>query len=1092
MESYITKTVSTTAVTGSETFLYTITAYFADIEESTLYGTIVEYFPNNIQFSLPEIGDFIKDITQTVDEEGGTTVVFDFGTVPTGTSVGFTVSCSFGVGRKNGDTFTNTATLYQNNVLAGEYTSSTVTLTLNADFQLYKYNLTDTNPKVGETVLFRLLLKNNGDLGASIGNVTILDTLPDILVPDLAYTVEAKDVSTTYKDPSQDQTVIWDGSTISLYLESYSGEAYQIDFYAQVDERVPDGTTATNTAYWFIEGAEQGTASADVTTYIDKVEAQLSKYGPTNGTIGGEIQYEISFLNSGTVPLTDFIMTEQVPTDFILEKIACYTLSSQIPTYSIYITTSDTTEETLIFQDMIGNSGIYDLTTYLTEGDKITSVIWRASEVTTAGNTYSFMTLQGYISETASLESSLINTATVTADSTLGSISMTDQQTTTLDNKSVLQLLSGIIDEQSTYYPMDDFYIYLKALGSNGQTESPVFATLLPPELTYLSGNEYYIYYDSFSKSNYDSRDGNLPLSLPSITVTENYNETGFTLVRYSFDDFTLLYNSYLEVRYTVLVSLGATDSFTFTAYLGNPSDDAIVIGTPYQDIYDLDGDGYTEEYIVESPSVSATILYTTAFSIEKFVKGDLNTEYGDSGTVTQGGKAEYQLYITNNQEAELFNIIAIDILPYVGDTGVLLYEEARDSDYPVTLLSAPTTELVNLLTGEVTSTEDVSIAYSLSTDPIRYTFSGEEIGTGEWLDSQPDDITTVRAIRVATDASIILQPYERIIITFPVEAPSAVPEGDIAYNSFAVWADVILTTGEESTLATEPTKVGLVMSEDTDTSIRTFVWDDVNDNGIWDEGEPGVNGVTVELYNSEGTLLETRITADLYTGESGYTLFESLTAGYYQLKFIPEEGDGLTIQNLTAENGSKPDQSTGFTQVFTLSTGEQLTDMNAGLASYYCTYPVIYGENKNIYLNATFDPLTGVTAEDCDGNDLTSSIVVLENTVDTAVAGQYTVTYEVTDQYNQSTEKTITVTVMTDEEARTQAINDLLESIALEETGIKGILDGEGAKIQKAVALDLSTEELLAVNASVNSMVSALAHLEAVLLEKLDFILST
>ena len=55
----------------------------------------------------------------------------------------------------------------------------------------------------------------------------------------------------------------------------------------------------------------------------------------------------------------------------------------------------------------------------------------------------------------------------------------------------------------------------------------------------------------------------------------------------------------------------------------------------------------------------------------------------------------------------------------------------------------------------------------------------------------------------------------------------------------------------------------------------------------------------------------------------------------------------------------------------------------------------------------------------------------------------------------------------------RTQAITDMIQSVALEETALSHILNAEGEKIQKMVAMeDVTPEVLLATNKSVESMV--------------------
>lgn len=71
----------------------------------------------------------------------------------------------------------------------------------------------------------------------------------------------------------------------------------------------------------------------------------------------------------------------------------------------------------------------------------------------------------------------------------------------------------------------------------------------------------------------------------------------------------------------------------------------------------------------------------------------------------------------------------------------------------------------------------------------------------------------------------------------------------------------------------------------------------------------------------------------------------------------------------------------------------------------------------------------------------------------------------------------------------REQAISDIIESIALQETGLSHIINAEGEKIQKVVATASSTAELLSVNQSVSSTINAITRLEMVLHSKLELL---
>ncbi|MEG1457113.1 MAG: hypothetical protein RR984_00300 [Bacilli bacterium] len=73
----------------------------------------------------------------------------------------------------------------------------------------------------------------------------------------------------------------------------------------------------------------------------------------------------------------------------------------------------------------------------------------------------------------------------------------------------------------------------------------------------------------------------------------------------------------------------------------------------------------------------------------------------------------------------------------------------------------------------------------------------------------------------------------------------------------------------------------------------------------------------------------------------------------------------------------------------------------------------------------------------------------------------------------------------------RCQAITDVIESVALQETGLSHIINAEGEKIQKALELSKTNEELLKVNDSVQSMVKSITILESILQDKLNVCLS-
>ncbi|MDG6257271.1 MAG: SdrD B-like domain-containing protein [Methanomicrobiaceae archaeon] len=109
------------------------------------------------------------------------------------------------------------------------------------------------------------------------------------------------------------------------------------------------------------------------------------------------------------------------------------------------------------------------------------------------------------------------------------------------------------------------------------------------------------------------------------------------------------------------------------------------------------------------------------------------------------------------------------------------------------------------------------------------------------------------------------------------------------------------------------------------------FVWEDRNGNGIQDSGEPGIKGVKVILYDSEGAQIRSRT-----TDSEGRYCFCSLKAGTYSLRFIRPEGYVFTLE----EQGDDPaldsdaDIDTGNAGPIDLAENEKDRTWDAGLVN--------------------------------------------------------------------------------------------------------------------------------------------------------------
>jgi len=73
-------------------------------------------------------------------------------------------------------------------------------------------------------------------------------------------------------------------------------------------------------------------------------------------------------------------------------------------------------------------------------------------------------------------------------------------------------------------------------------------------------------------------------------------------------------------------------------------------------------------------------------------------------------------------------------------------------------------------------------------------------------------------------------------------------------------------------------------------------------------------------------------------------------------------------------------------------------------------------------------------------------------------------------------------------EGTRKQAITDLIQSVALQEAALAHMMNAEGEKMQKIVAMEgVNIDELMTLNKSVTQLVSAISRLEMMFIAKLE-----
>jgi protocatechuate 3,4-dioxygenase beta subunit len=144
------------------------------------------------------------------------------------------------------------------------------------------------------------------------------------------------------------------------------------------------------------------------------------------------------------------------------------------------------------------------------------------------------------------------------------------------------------------------------------------------------------------------------------------------------------------------------------------------------------------------------------------------------------------------------------------------------------------------------------------------------------------------------------------------------------------------------------------------------FVWLDEDGDGVQDAGEPGVDGVAVELKDANGNVVASTTTAN-----GGAYSFTGLIPGTYSVQFTAPAGFAFTTANATGVNDaddSDADTATGMTQTVTLESGEFDGTLDAGLLKL---------ENDAAMLCSDTEVAIDVLGNDDGGSDIFSVIAI-------------------------------------------------------------------------------------------------------------------
>jgi hypothetical protein len=219
-----------------------------------------------------------------------------------------------------------------------------------------------------------------------------------------------------------------------------------------------------------------------------------------------------------------------------------------------------------------------------------------------------------------------------------------------------------------------------------------------------------------------------------------------------------------------------------------------------------------------------------------------------------------------------------------------------------------------------------------------------------------------------------ITLPAGTVLVTKDSGADDAV-DSDIntTGTNFGKTDVIALTAGQNIT------NVDGGLRQDTKSSVGDRVWNDLDQDGVQDAGEPGIAGVTVRLYKSDGTLLQTTVT-DAF-GNYMFTGLDDNTR--YYLEVVAPSGYTASPKDAGGNDNTDSDFSTttNRTDVFQVLLGSPVVDTRYD-AGFYQTTPA--GTNR--LGNKVWNDLNENGVQDANEPGVAGVTVTLYNSTGTAV----------------------------------------------------------------------------------------------------------
>jgi|CXWL01.1.fsa_nt_gi uncharacterized repeat protein (TIGR01451 family) len=936
------------------TFGYRLTYNCSSTSGPCLAAEVVDLLPPEVQevSTVPSspTGDVAAiNVTPNFGGSGRTRVQFVMvSPLTAGNSGDLIINVRFPNGSTpNGTVATNTADGINLGTSPGTFTTPPVSVTAVATVQVSLTKTLQTSPaNLDLPESYRLRISVSGSNGSL--NLTAIGPVVDTLPPGTVFNgaTPAADcqpgcVGTT---PA---TVTWTSPcSVPLTPGSNCDIAVNVTFPSAT---FPSGTNVTNS---FVTDATPlgepaqpfgpGTVTHPVTTFVPAPGAGFTKNmaggTPNPPTLNQTFSYDLNPTNNGNVPLDNLIIIDTLPVELQVASVTTgaynnladfgagvgvqvsYEKNTALGVFTLWGSSPNATTNTTLTSPPPG----------LGVGEYLTRVRWEYGQAAVSMGPSARPLITGQIINPdhaggpVAFGDTIQNCADLTAVFTAGPTNVSRNACRSFVLSGPFVQLNPAKDNLSggPFNPGQTVSWRLRVRSAPQSSDPVALQDLIPTDLLPVDLN--------FVTWSFDAQGTGLPAPQVFQQVA-NFAGSGRTLLRWRWNagSGNLGVNQQVWILITTTIRNGAVNGSLSNDFTLD-SDAPIGLrcsGSSQADPLDLDADANAAETICRATGTAAVAPIAHLIS-SKTIQGtcDGGSVSSSAGTLT-GGALEYRLQVQNDATLPMQNFVIIDILPFVGDTGV------RDTN-PRGSLWTP------LLAAPITPPAGTVISYSTSGNPCRGEVGGPVTGCDppNWTTVPPDPITSVRSFKVEFGARVV-NPFDFVEFYFSMVTPGNVTPGDFAYNSFAYQADRSDGLGS---LAAEPIKVGVTLGSCDAAALGDFVWVDVNHDGQQNDGPTGLNNVYTTLIQPgvdgvPGTLDDVPLSAAVTSvgpgPANGWYRFPGLAPGNYAVCIAPPPTFVMTAPDQGSDmSDSDGNLATACSPVVNLSPNEDDPTIDFGL----------------------------------------------------------------------------------------------------------------------------------------------------------------